>query len=179
MRKLTDLVIDNGDENEDPSDERIPVSETGTHGSGLTGTWMSMSGGITLIRRGDDIVAISQNGMLHESLVLFETGLEELLHIDGIMDSDGYELDEVDLFEHEGAAPMPKAAAVWLKRMPGAFYTESALYLQPVRVKPRARDDYDFASIAGDDFGHILYEVERFARDNIASQYQTKVWSFQ
>lgn len=170
MRALSDTIYNALDDNEPWEEQRIPLGETG-----LTGT--STSDGIDLIRRGDKVVAVLQNGMLHESIVLFETGLEPLLALAGLQ-VESYELDPIEQFGHEGDAKMPPAAAIWLKRMPGAFFTESALILVPEQVHPRAADDYDYSSIRGDEFAHVLYQVEMAARREQERTWRAPEWSF-
>jgi hypothetical protein len=170
MRKLADIISEAMDENKIAEENRVPIGDTGLFA-------IPTSRYIDLIVRGDEnhIVAVIQNGQLHESLTVFEEGLDALLVFDGLEHFSGYKLDEVTLFDEQDAQ-VPTQAAVFLKRMPGPFFTSSTLRTTPEQVHPTDPEDYSLATAQGDDFGHIIMNIERAARDEAAS-YEPS-WSF-
>lgn len=177
MRTLSRFVDEGLDSNELAEDQFIPIGD-----SGLT---IRPVDGLDLVYRlapgpHAKIVAVVQNGMLHESLTLLEPGLEDLLDLAGIPWETPIILDSVpeDLFEHPEW--MPSEVAVWIKRMPGAFFSEAPLIMQPQRVYPNTLSSEDpgyLESLNHDQFTHILYAIERLVRREQEATYREPKWS--
>lgn len=168
MRKLTDFVLDRLDDNLPDDEQRIPIPDTA-----LTGTYYGR--GVTVFQRGETVVAVSQNGMLHEALAVFEEGLDALLAIDELVEP-GYALDSTaERFNYPDEAPMPAAAAVWLKRMPGPFRTDAPTMFTPERVRLPAIDDFSASGVANE-FMHVMYAIQRVWEYELSTAWREPRW---
>lgn len=122
---------------------------------------------VYVVYEGDAVVAISQSAMLHETFLLFKQAGEDLLTLAGITEI-GYDLVDVsERWADAGQTFRFPPVAVWLKRMPGYFFTSAKYRVVPEHVEPaegeiewkmndelESDQDYDNA-----DFWHALSYV--------------------